>query len=64
MKKVFKYLFLALLPIILIVFLYLLLPGLWNKWFDYPDFQDDVNAFQHLRNLICTEKEISDSPTE
>lgn len=49
MKKVFKYLFLALLGFILIVLLYLLLPGLWNRWFVYPDFQDEVNAFQQLR---------------
>jgi hypothetical protein len=48
-KKIIKYFSISLLGSLLILLVYLLSPGLWNRWVTYPEFDKQVKSFQHLR---------------
>lgn len=48
-KKILRYFLLLVLGLILILFLYLFTPGLWNRWVTYPGLEKQVNALQALR---------------
>jgi hypothetical protein len=49
LRKIFQYLFLPLLGLILILILYLVTPGLWHRWITYPALEKEVKAFRELR---------------
>jgi hypothetical protein len=48
-KKILKYFSLVVLGLLLLLFLFLFSPGLWNRWVVYPRLEKQINAFQSLR---------------
>jgi hypothetical protein len=48
-KKIFSYFFLSVLALLIIAFLFLFSSGLWNRWVTYPQFDEEVKAFQQRR---------------
>ena len=48
-KKIVRSFLLSLFGLVILVLLYFLAPGLWNKWVKYPRFEKHVRAFQQLR---------------
>src|SRR5689334_12664359 len=49
MKKILKYFSFAVLGLLLLLFLFLFSPGLWNRWVVYPRLEKQIKAFQSLR---------------
>ena len=48
-RRILKISLIVVLALLLMVFLFLFSPGLWNRWVTYPKFQEQVKAFQQRR---------------
>lgn len=48
-KRIFKYFFLGLASLLLILLIIIFAPDVWRHWVTYPRFEKQVSEFQKLR---------------